>query len=437
VSAPLKRGRPRQVLSSVFQALRRSVDAISRSGPFKMDSALLHSKMEMIDRKLDRLLNELEFIKNRTNAYLGERVGLTYLIDETPIYINTNDYGCPSNFLNGGRYEEDYIAILASFRTPRSVFLDVGANLGVFSLRLAPMMRHGKIFAFEPNPKIRSLLDRSVFLSGWEGKIEVCGIGLSDVDTTLQFSVPIGHAGGGFVGTGAENTERLSIQVRRLDEWLPSEFIPDIIKLDVEGHELNALRGMRKTLSRSKNLAILFEKLSLNAGVEDEIVEITADLELALYRADGTHLQSVSPSEFKASAGYFLATREEQVTDQLDRHFIVIYPSDLIVLHGYINQDTYRVDTKLTSNDILFYGPYWYLRRGTYSCEIDGEIHTAVKICITERFGYPVFSFELSQAAKHFVFPVHRDLMQFEVVARCLGSSANIRLDKIRLTRVG
>jgi len=74
-------------------------------------------------RRLDRLQNDISFIKNRLSSYLGDGTGLTYLVDETPIYINSNDFGCPSNFLNGGRYEEENQQVLASFRRPNSVFL--------------------------------------------------------------------------------------------------------------------------------------------------------------------------------------------------------------------------------------------------------------------------------------------------------------------------
>ena len=57
------------------------------------------------DARLDRLQNDLTFVKTRTNSYLGAGTGLTWLVDETPIYVNTDDFGCPSNFMNGGRYE--------------------------------------------------------------------------------------------------------------------------------------------------------------------------------------------------------------------------------------------------------------------------------------------------------------------------------------------
>ena len=103
-----------------------------------------------IERKIDRLLNDVDFIKNRVSTYLGRNEALTYLVDETPIFVNTDDFGCPLNFLNGGRYEEEYFMVLLSFRKPGVTFLDIGANLGVYTLRMGSYLRHGTIIAFEP-----------------------------------------------------------------------------------------------------------------------------------------------------------------------------------------------------------------------------------------------------------------------------------------------
>jgi len=169
-----------------------------------------------IKRRLDRLQNDMDFVKNHMSSYLGDGTGLTHLIDETPIYINTNDFGCPANFINGGRYEEDYLFVLASFRTPSSVFLDIGANLGVFSLRMAPLVRNGRIFAFEPNPSIRELLMRSVHLNGLGALISIQPVGASDTDRRLVLSVPQGHAGGGRVVSPGGDFSGLDTGVRKI-----------------------------------------------------------------------------------------------------------------------------------------------------------------------------------------------------------------------------
>ena len=218
----------------------------------------LHSPAAPVDsidqrRRMDRLQNDVDFVKNHMSSYLGEGMGLTHLIDETPIYVNTNDYGCPSNFINGGRYEEDYYQVLASFRRPDSVFLDIGANLGVFSLRLAPLIRHGKVYAFEPNSKIYDLFTRSIHLNGFKQLIEVFKLGVSDQNAELVLAVPDGHAGGASVQAVDSSYTGTRIKVRRIDDLLANLPRFDLAKIDVEGHELNVLRGMEELLRRSEN----------------------------------------------------------------------------------------------------------------------------------------------------------------------------------------
>jgi hypothetical protein len=50
------------------------------------------------------------------------------------MFVNCNDFGCPVNLINGGRYEEENLEVLLSFVTPDTVFIDVGANVGFYAL---------------------------------------------------------------------------------------------------------------------------------------------------------------------------------------------------------------------------------------------------------------------------------------------------------------
>ena len=395
-----------------------------------------NARFARLENKIDRLLNEIDFIKNRTSAYLGDDIGLTYLIDETPIYINTNDFGCPSNFINGGRYEEDYIAVLASFCKPNSVFLDIGANLGVFSLRLASRMKHGKIFAFEPNPKINDLLSRSVFLSGCGHIINVCKFGLSDTNTTLRLSVPTGHAGGASVREEV-SAGSFEIDVKRLDDWLPTNIKVDVIKLDVEGHELKALKGMISTLRRSTDAVIIFEKLQGDSGIEAGLHDIFTSVGMSIYRVDGTSLTEVTLAEMTKTTGYFLAARPHRINDEFQRNFIYVYPEDMNVRLGAVVNDALVVDQNCVPNSIVFYGPYWYLPRGTYQIAFDADIKTDVKISITEKFGFHIDEFILTPDKKIVEVAIHRDLNQFELVGRSITETCQITVRHIKLVRIG
>src|SRR5215471_13901147 len=90
-----------------------------------------------IKKSIDIIHEDVTFIRTHMSSYLGNDIAITYLNDETPIYVNANDFGGPANLISGGRYEEENLNLLLSFVRDDTVFLDVGANLGFYSLQIA------------------------------------------------------------------------------------------------------------------------------------------------------------------------------------------------------------------------------------------------------------------------------------------------------------
>lgn len=388
-------------------------------------------------RRMDRLQNDVDFVKNHMSSYLGEGMGLTHLIDETPIYVNTNDYGCPSNFINGGRYEEDYYQVLASFRRPDSVFLDIGANLGVFSLRLAPLIRHGKVYAFEPNSKIYDLFLRSIHLNGFKNLIEVFKLGVSDRNAELALAVPDGHAGGASVQTVDSSYTGARIKVRRIDDLLADLSRFDLAKIDVEGHELNALHGMEELLRRSENAVVLFEKLNSNSGIEGPLLEFFAGMDMKIFRIDGLALVEIDLAQFRASEAYFLAARTSTISGEMVRNFINLLPGDLNAIACQVEDGALTAHSNLPVNSVIFHGPYWYLPRGSYKLSVVGKVSAGFKLVVAEKFGFLVAEFAVLADRLSFDFIVENDLTHFEVVARAGEAPFEFSIRRIRLTRVG
>ena len=433
----------RKVLAELQSHLLVQSHAHEHEPQHAHEPAVLDFPDWMNQRRLDRLQNDLTFIKNRLASYLGGGTGLTYLVDETPIYINTNDFGCPSNFINGGRYEEEYQQVLASFRRPDSVFLDIGANLGVFSLRLAPMMRQGHVYAFEPNPKIHELFARSVHLNGLKHWINIFPMGASDRELDMVLSVPDGHAGGATVTEASLESAAHSaaagerIRVSTIDKMLENLDQFDIAKIDVEGHELHALRGMSRLLAHSPEAVILFEKLGQNTGIESDLRDLFDQFGMVIYRIDGVTLVPTDLARFCLDQAYFLAARPGRIGDELVRNFIDLYPADVYGVETVVRDDLLVANAQVPSSSLLFHGPYWYLPRGSWELSVIGRIETPLQIVIAENFGYPVVVFiSTAERATH-VFNIQNDLSRFEVIGRALGGVASFALQKIRLTRLG
>lgn len=389
-------------------------------------------------KPLHRLQIDLEFVKNRMSSYLGEGMGLTHLVDETPIYLNTADIGCPANFINGGRYEEEYLQVLASFCRPDTVFLDIGANLGVFSLRLAPYLREGRIMAFEPNARIRELFGRSVHLNGLRERIEIFECGASDETAELVLEVPQGHAGGGHVEPARPGDTRARIHVRPLDEVLHELPAFHVAKIDVEGHELHALRGMQRLLARSPQAVVLFEKLVPRAGLEAPLMELFSSHGMQVWRIDGVRIELVDLASFEQATAYFLAARPATVGQELDRGFVCIRPGHLF------KQLAHERGGSLVpaagphgEGALLFHGPYWYLPRGVYRVQVQGALHRPVQFQVTEKYGYSVTQAVLQGVSPQFDFVAERDLTHFELVGRATGADPAFEIESLRVTRIG
>jgi FkbM family methyltransferase len=148
------------------------------------------------------------------------------------------------------------------------IALDVGANIGNHSLFFSRYFR--SVIAVEPNPVTLNVLRANAALSGAD--IRVLPMGFADQDGMLSFfsnqQGNLGASGFAFANgpTGNNNGRQIECLVRRGDavlaELLANESSPRIglIKLDVEGAELSALRGLSACLTRDKPF-VIFESL--------------------------------------------------------------------------------------------------------------------------------------------------------------------------------
>jgi FkbM family methyltransferase len=161
-----------------------------------------------------------------------------------------------------GRYEDDFLRLLESEILPAcrpGTALDIGANIGNHTLFLA---RHfANVIAFEPNPATRHLLEFNLALNSVENVI-VRPIGLSDRSGSGSLYVDAGNLGASRIvaprdksATGTEGQIVISLAVG--DEEIEPDCDIAFIKLDVEGHEHEALRGLRQTIDRCKPIIML------------------------------------------------------------------------------------------------------------------------------------------------------------------------------------
>jgi FkbM family methyltransferase len=160
-------------------------------------------------------------------------------------------YGSTAVFMRRDEYEPT-LRFLAALVEHGDTVYDIGANFGVYSLVLA--QRAGRVVAFEPGREAVAQLRRNVSLNP-ALNVEVVPVALSD----RAGGGALVHIGGpatySLSGTGSSET----VDLVTLDGWADaSGVMPDLIKIDVEGHEPAVFAGGRGTLERARPL-VMFE----------------------------------------------------------------------------------------------------------------------------------------------------------------------------------
>lgn len=175
-----------------------------------------------------------------------------------PLAVFCQDEVSKSIFIEG-QYEAAELACVINHVLPnipqKSLFLDIGANVGNHTAALAPFFDN--VIAFEPNPRTALLLRANSMLFD---NVESRTYGLSDQEATVKTSYDDYNVGGASVYSGDNNKNKAIFELKRLDDELTDDEMASVslIKIDVEGHELEVLKGATRTLEESSPL-ILFE----------------------------------------------------------------------------------------------------------------------------------------------------------------------------------
>ena len=176
-------------------------------------------------------------------------------------------------------------------------FVDVGANIGNHALYLS--RKFDAVHCFEPNPPIADRLEDNAALN--DIPIYVHRVGLGRVDAELPFRPNTsGNSGGSsFSANGFEATSVLP--VRNGDAYFAAHGIEkiDLMKIDVEGFELEVLRGLQATIRRDQPVVIFeFDGRKNDPG---ELAELLANYRLAALEGTGVLADFVPERRYYAA----------------------------------------------------------------------------------------------------------------------------------------
>ena len=166
-----------------------------------------------------------------------------------------------------GYYSSEQLVYLNTILKPDTVFVDIGANHGEFTLFAAKRAREGQVYSFEPSSKVFSRLVRNISLNGFDSRVRAFNLGLGESSgvrqlytDTSKFRDNTFHEGlSNLYKPEGEHIVSENIRVASLDEVYNDNNLlkPSIIKIDVEGAELAVLKGSRSVITRFKPVIIM------------------------------------------------------------------------------------------------------------------------------------------------------------------------------------
>lgn len=210
--------------------------------------------MTAAKRTLGFLQKTLELLPTRGKGRLADMILKTF----NPAELECHPLPDVTVFLNpsqrierwmwAGIYEQDLVKLFKAVLKPGMTMLDVGANIGYFSVIASGLVgQEGNVYSFEPTPECFARLQRNLSNFSWSHAYPYA-VGDSTGVTTIHFNER--ELGWGSLLSDSDLTRSAEVQLITLDDCILRENIRSVhfIKMDIEGGEFRVLRGAAQIL---------------------------------------------------------------------------------------------------------------------------------------------------------------------------------------------
>lgn len=268
--------------------------------------------MKTFYRVLLALLSPLKGLGFRDYAVVQWALGAlkpgSVRINGMTLYLDRTDETISRNLL-AGSYEPLETQAFKEFLKPGQVVLDIGANIGYYTTLFSRLVgAQGRVYAFEPTPHTFKILQKNVLRNRCENT-RVFKAGLSDKSGEAKIYVNAYNKGDNRIyATPGMRTVPIRLECYDTFPPLAGQFI-DVVKMDIQGAEVLALRGMRRMLERCKPLMIVEytpSKLASAGTSADEFMNILVSLGYRFGEVDEEHglrSNAVPEAELRAMGG--------------------------------------------------------------------------------------------------------------------------------------
>jgi FkbM family methyltransferase len=228
--------------------------------------------IEALAVRLDAINGRLDAIERSRYpngpVYVGDSQALVATRWGAKMIVDTRDSLLAPWLLLDGLWESHVTGWLHDVLRPGQVFVDVGANVGYFTLLGAQLVgREGRVVAVEAHPGLFDILRRNVVMNGHRGTVTLWNRAAWSEPTQLSFHRRVHYSANSSVGSvNAEGLSELGdsedvveVEAARLDDLLEGVDRVDVLKIDVEGAEVQAFRGLSRVLKANPEIVIMFE----------------------------------------------------------------------------------------------------------------------------------------------------------------------------------
>jgi FkbM family methyltransferase len=187
---------------------------------------------------------------------------------------------------NYGFWEQHLYYFYFQFIKENYIIIDGGANLGFHTICFATLANKGKVYSFEPQPLIFNLLSTNILFNGATDIVYQHKLGLGDKKEYLKMTPLkdqffsencVNYGGRGLAKEGEEDVTLTTIDSLKLSKL-------DFIKLDIQGFELEAIKGGEKTIKT--NHPILFIENYLDSEKDQIVLKLLQKWGYINYRLD-------------------------------------------------------------------------------------------------------------------------------------------------------
>lgn len=155
-------------------------------------------------------------------------------------------------------YEQETTLFFRNYLRSGDTVFDVGANIGYFSLEFARLVGNsGKVVSFEPHPQIFKVLSRNITRNNYQN-VSLKNVACGQKTGTVQLFLSGQNEGNHKIIDSPNNKGAVDVPLIRLNDYI-REKMPRIIKMDIEGAELIALKGIDSELLNINNIDFVIE----------------------------------------------------------------------------------------------------------------------------------------------------------------------------------